>query len=547
MEEIKYFKEYQHNYLILKCDGTGAGESYQSRMLMSGKIERMLKCSIRHINGETFFYYDITSRVTLENLYRGKKISYEQVRDLFRQLDIIYRTLEEFFMEEAGLLVRPNCIYYDLSSAKYLGLYYPGKNRLPDNPYEPLMDFLLNHTDTGNRSLTDVLYRIYEMTEDPFFSVADALALLEEEEEEPSAEADKMEECVWKQTKEDDGAGRKAVQTSGKWAGRKKEITLGGKTETAVGITSGKKRETAEEKALEGRMETAERKASGERMEITAADDGEEYCTVPEAWRDYDEEEQPCVAQKKNRMFYGIFAALSVCGIAAAVWLFLHFVLTERETLLLICCSGVMGLCFLFSVIQLLLSGKKDRKKEQEERALLWDIEDEFREERPVAIQDVLDRNMDIEAQRCLAERNLVERNLWKSGQAERNRIVGNPAENRENAGASYGETVFIDMRKRKAEYKLYSLDKKNKKHIDLNRFPFSIGKMPGCVDCVLSDDSVSRLHARLEKQGDKILLTDMNSTNGTYKNGLRMEPSETVEIEPGDEIRFGKLNYCYR
>ena len=42
-------------------------------------------------------------------------------------------------------------------------------------------------------------------------------------------------------------------------------------------------------------------------------------------------------------------------------------------------------------------------------------------------------------------------------------------------------------------------------------------------------------------------LLTDMNSTNGTYRNGLRMQPQETVEIEPGDEIRFGNLNYCYR
>ena len=60
-------------------------------------------------------------------------------------------------------------------------------------------------------------------------------------------------------------------------------------------------------------------------------------------------------------------------------------------------------------------------------------------------------------------------------------------------------------------------------------------------------DASISRLHARIERRDEKILLTDMNSMNGTYKNGLRMEPSETVEIEPGDEIRFGKLNYCYR
>ena len=55
-------------------------------------------------------------------------MSYEQVRDFFRQMDIIYRTLGDFFMEEAGLLARPDSIYYDLSSARYFGLYYPGKN-----------------------------------------------------------------------------------------------------------------------------------------------------------------------------------------------------------------------------------------------------------------------------------------------------------------------------------------------------------------------------------------------------------------------------------
>lgn len=116
-----------------------------------------------------------------------------------------------------------------------------------------------------------------------------------------------------------------------------------------------------------------------------------------------------------------------------------------------------------------------------------------------------------------------------------------------ENRLERYGETVFVDAPKQNREYKLYALDKKNKKHIELTQFPYTIGKMAGCVDCVLTDDSISRLHARFEKQEGKIFLTDMNSKNGTYKNGLRMEPSETVEIEPGDEIRFGKLNYCYR
>ena len=109
-----------------------------------------------------------------------------------------------------------------------------------------------------------------------------------------------------------------------------------------------------------------------------------------------------------------------------------------------------------------------------------------------------------------------------------------------------YGDTVFFDESKM-MEYKLYAMDRRNKQHIELRKFPCTIGKMAGCADHVLADDSVSRIHARLDKEGEKVLLTDMNSTNGTYKNGLRMQPQETVEIEAGDEIRFGSLNYCYR
>ena len=110
----------------------------------------------------------------------------------------------------------------------------------------------------------------------------------------------------------------------------------------------------------------------------------------------------------------------------------------------------------------------------------------------------------------------------------------------------NYGDTVFFDESAVK-EYKLYATDQKNKSHIELKQFPCTIGKMAGCVDHVLPDNSISRIHARFDMQGEKVLLTDMNSTNGTYKNGLRMQPQETVEIEPGDEVRFGNLNYCYR
>ena len=80
-----------------------------------------------------------------------------------------------------------------------------------------------------------------------------------------------------------------------------------------------------------------------------------------------------------------------------------------------------------------------------------------------------------------------------------------------------------------------------------MNSLPCTIGKLAGGVDCVIRDETVSRIHARLSKEGQEICVTDLNSTNGTFKNGLRLEPNETVAIEPGDEIRFGRMTFCYR
>ncbi|MDE6700150.1 MAG: FHA domain-containing protein, partial [Acetatifactor sp.] len=74
-----------------------------------------------------------------------------------------------------------------------------------------------------------------------------------------------------------------------------------------------------------------------------------------------------------------------------------------------------------------------------------------------------------------------------------------------------------------------------------------TIGKQKGEVDLVLEDESVSRLHARIYVEDRIVYLEDLNSTNGTFKNGLRLQPYEKRRLEEGDEVRFGKLLFIYR
>ncbi len=108
----------------------------------------------------------------------------------------------------------------------------------------------------------------------------------------------------------------------------------------------------------------------------------------------------------------------------------------------------------------------------------------------------------------------------------------------------NYGTTVFLEP---EPENILYGLGKFEKLVIKLDHFPFSVGKMKEEVDFPLKDTSVSRLHARFYQENNAVYLMDLNSTNGTFKNGFRIPANEKVLLEEGDEIIFGKVRLCYR
>lgn len=109
-----------------------------------------------------------------------------------------------------------------------------------------------------------------------------------------------------------------------------------------------------------------------------------------------------------------------------------------------------------------------------------------------------------------------------------------------------YGHTMFIPWVEN-SDNKLYGIGKNNKYHIPLQKLPITVGKLAGAVDLVLDEQSVSRLHARISRDGNRFFITDLNSTNGTFRNGMRLEPNASEIIEPGDEIGIGKLKFIYR
>lgn len=68
------------------------------------------------------------------------------------------------------------------------------------------------------------------------------------------------------------------------------------------------------------------------------------------------------------------------------------------------------------------------------------------------------------------------------------------------------------------------------------------VGRETGC-ELELVDDSVSRRHAVLRPTPGGYTVIDLDSTNGTYVNDVRIE---TRKLEPGDRLRFGNQIFKY-
>ena len=74
----------------------------------------------------------------------------------------------------------------------------------------------------------------------------------------------------------------------------------------------------------------------------------------------------------------------------------------------------------------------------------------------------------------------------------------------------------------------------------------FVIGSQEEEADGVIAADTVSRIHAKVTKEGEDYYLEDMNSTNGTYHNGELLSYKEKVKLEKNDKIVFAREQYRF-
>ena len=491
--EYSYYTDAAHNYLAIRCPEETSGRNYQIRMLTRNRIEGLLPCMRLSVGEEEDLYYDITSRQSLKNLYENRMITGADLQHLLEEILTMEREIADYLLDCARVIRSPELVFYDMFRDRYSFLYYPASC---ENTSQELFSFVSEHLDETDRDAVYAACRLMECSENPNFVLTEELvrelfpARSAYTQEENTRNASEQMETESFQD-EQDGAMERETDVPYIASGRIRRWDMKEETQEP---------ETKEVHAGRSRANTL--------LIISAA-----VCLLTGGGLEWLRRNQPLRQDFLFPMLIGemviLFAAIVLS--AAAVY------------------TGL----------------RKPSKADEEDAA---EEMKEAAENRDFSAQRQADEAGEYEPDRYYD--GYVPETSWIRRKEGSGRRPAEPIRHSflADGQVQYGTDLYEErLKPEEAPSKLHGLGSARMYHIDLSKLPVTVGRMGRFSDYTVDDTSVSGMHVRFNGTPEQITVEDLNSANGTYLNGARLKPGERQTLCRGDEVRIGRLEFCYR
>lgn len=495
--QIDYKRDLNHTYVILQEEKEPDTASYQIRMLLTNAIPGLLECRIGKMDDKTLFYYEVTSRQSLQSVFEQRSIGAEVLRKLFEQLLDLLEELGQYLLTPDGLVLQPELIFADANLETFSFCYLPGKLRTAgcfQQQVRELMEYLLPKLDHQEQEAVVLGYGLYREIASDIFSIETIQALLYQTGKENKTEQDRkdrqkeenpakqQEEMLWEEEREKEAAEQSFFA------------------------------EPEEEENEEGR------------------------------WRNI-VEAVICIG------FLGGVLALRWTQ-AETIW---YLVLGGA--------AAVVGAASLaFELVNRWKKRKTDietgkgagiREQERKEYSV-----PEYQEQEGHPKRDEIWKRQSGQ-ERGKRDSAYGQETVWKnegkqqydglSERTEKNGKTGGRMELDEQEEDLFGKTELLTSPEDEGRAYLIPIDPIDLPLIPVERGSTLIGKLSAAADVILPYRTVSRLHAKLVSTEEGDYLLDLNSRNGTTVNGVPLMGETKKKLEDGDDIAFAGKKYRYK
>lgn len=162
--EYSYYRDSRHHYLTIPCPEV---ENYQYRMLAMNRMDSLVPCSIRNVNGKRYLYYDITARENMEEFFRGHGGAAQEIPRLLYAISDAGAILERYLLDCGRMMLGSEFVFYDYTRGEFSFLYYPEDPAEPTGP--AFYEYLADHTDPQDKMLYYTLLRLISISSNKTF------------------------------------------------------------------------------------------------------------------------------------------------------------------------------------------------------------------------------------------------------------------------------------------------------------------------------------------------------------------------------------------
>ena len=496
MENIpqkSFERNMNHNYLILsRCDffgNTGTEQNdYRERMLLDNKIKGLLPVSSQKFNGVKRYYYEINSLQSLDRLLEKNELDYNGIYGLLKGCVGVFDELEKYLLDGEQIILKPEFIYMHAEKMEPHFVYdleYSGDVR---SAFAKLIEELLSKINHEDEKAVMLAYQVYRYTRNPNFVLGDIKDMLFGGDKNRTAEYANISE----QENYDKPTAHKVNEN--------KSVDL---------INSDIR--TPDILRPELHNNKPERK---DRRKENTKKDGEVRQNKPK---------NKCGADIIG-LIICILIAVAAGTILLGIEVLAVFEIPEQQELYLF---GALAMSIMAAVI--FISSLIKKKREEKRIEELQECEDE--------------QNIAQESNNNISQY----RQTFNKDSDFQSRKTSTGIKNQQ-IDYFNNDTVCLMDEELSVQQPHKLKGEVNGKEVDvpLNNLPMTIGKLSGLVDFVINDSAVSKMHARIEEHNGQIFISDLNSTNGTIRNGEPIAINKEVQLQTGDKIVFGRTCFTF-
>ena len=168
MNQLKteYKRDMKNNYMLIsfedESDIKPDTKQYEFKMLENNYIAGLMKLKLCKEGEKEVFYYDITSKRSLSDIYKDKGIGMEDIKKIIFGIIKTISNMERFLLESKGLLLNIDYIYADPKSLDPVFCFLPCAKEISDNKLSYMFEQLLSRFDQNDREGFEQVYRLYQ-------------------------------------------------------------------------------------------------------------------------------------------------------------------------------------------------------------------------------------------------------------------------------------------------------------------------------------------------------------------------------------------------